>query len=261
MIAPDLLAPVAVVIAILALVAAVASYRRVSSQHEASERRPEEFRQSLLRSLPANQLEQLEWRVRKLEQEAHERREREIEAYHVRSTRSHSASSEAAPPSPPLGANDSASEMPSTDAEASIDMHESRAPEQPGDGVDETPTFSSAFVSKIYAGWCQDHVRPASTGHLEVGALTYESTEGGGVLGVSKRHVLREVAQMAEFVRFSVPGSGEGLILPDPEAHFTPNVAHVFPGLTRDDYDNPVALTSRTPVVVRRRGEMQWEVQ
>jgi hypothetical protein len=134
----------------------------------------------------------------------------------------------------------------------------SAADEGAREALDE---FSPELVMQLYAKWCLDRVQPQSTERLEIGALTYDTSDPGSVLGGSKRHILRNSKQVAEFVRFSPADSSQGFILPNPDAHFTPNIAHVFPGLSREDLDNPASLLSRAPVPVKRRNDTQWEVQ
>lgn len=119
--------------------------------------------------------------------------------------------------------------------------------------------FSPQHVASLYREWCREGVRPRSNGSIEVVHTTFSATSASSPDG-NKRHVLRDADQLAEFVRFSPPGDASGLVFPNPDAHFTPVLAHVFPGLTRVDFEQRHSLAVVAPVTVRRRPDRQWEL-
>lgn len=123
----------------------------------------------------------------------------------------------------------------------------------------EPEPFSPDVVASLFRSWCSGGARPRTNGAIEVVHTAFAATESGGMDG-GKRHVLRDADQLSEFVRFSPVGEASGLVFPNPDAHFTPVLAHVFPGLTRADYEQRSLLAELVPVTVRRRPDMQWEL-
>jgi hypothetical protein len=141
---------------------------------------------------------------------------------------------------------------PASDLRAEVVVEHDAAP------VEVAPPYSVERVQALYQLWCTDRKRPRPTENMEIASLQYdgqlESSEG------RSRHRLKDASQLAEFVRFSEPGSSDGVVLPDPEAHFTPVVAYLFPGLTRADYAQAAHLSSQAPVRIKRATPSQWEV-
>ena len=123
----------------------------------------------------------------------------------------------------------------------------------------EEPPFSEGLARELFERWCQASVRPASTSRLVMGFLQYARAEPAKEFGGAAMHILRDAAQIAEFVRFSEIGSEEALVFPTPEAHFTPVMNHLFPDLTAALMDTPTAIATIAPVHMRRRSATEWE--
>jgi hypothetical protein len=121
-----------------------------------------------------------------------------------------------------------------------------------------TPPYSVNHVLEVYTRWCTDRKRPSPTNTMEIASLQYDGKLESG--DGRSRHRLKDASQLAEFVRFSEPGSLVGVVLPDPDAHFTPVVAYLFPGLTRADYGQSSLLSGQAPVQIKRATSSQWEV-
>jgi hypothetical protein len=123
--------------------------------------------------------------------------------------------------------------------------------------VERHPEYSPELVRTLYRNWCRDRTRPKSTSNMEIASLQYDG-RAEGAEGRSK-HRLKDASQLAEFVRFSGKGASNGLVLPDPDAHFTPVVAYLFPGITRADYSQSERLGEQEPVPIKRCSPSQWE--
>lgn len=121
--------------------------------------------------------------------------------------------------------------------------------------------FSVELVQSIYRTWCRSSERPQSTSGVEVSPLEYVRIELSSEIGARPRHILRTASQLSEFVRFSEPGATSGLVLPDVEAHYSPVVAHLFPGLSRTEFAQTESLSALTPVQVKKRGDTSEWVQ
>ena len=117
--------------------------------------------------------------------------------------------------------------------------------------------YSGEAVRKLYRDWCRDGRRPASTSNIEIASLQYDRQVDGPE--GKKRHLLKEAPQLAEFVRFSPKNEGTGVVLPDLDAHFTPVVAYIFPGISRADYAQSERLKEQQPVTIKRYSPSQWE--
>ena len=128
-------------------------------------------------------------------------------------------------------------------------------PQQPVE-VESAPQTNAL---DLYVAWCRGGSRPRTAADMEFAYVRYGRAEPPASIGGKATHVLTDAPQAAEFVRFSEPGSAEAMLLPTPTAHYTPVMAHVFPGLTRDVF-TPQYLETLEPSLVRRRDGAEWEV-
>lgn len=121
------------------------------------------------------------------------------------------------------------------------------------------PQFSDGLVRDLYSRWCSSGTRPHAAENVQVVPLRYLRSEAPREYGGPQQHILQDARQVAEFVRFSQVNSDVGLVLPNPEAHFTPVVNYLFPHLTRSDYETPSTLSALVPIRVQKRGAEEWE--
>lgn len=120
------------------------------------------------------------------------------------------------------------------------------------------PGFSVQHIQRLYTDWCRARKRPTTTTAVEIGWLQYVRAKPAMEHGGPPQHILRETEQLAEFVRFSPTDATTGLAFPNPDAHFTPVVAHLFPGLTHGTY-TPEVLSTLKPAGLKRRDGLDWE--
>lgn len=120
--------------------------------------------------------------------------------------------------------------------------------------------YSLELVQRLYRDWCAALSKPEIPASVDVRLAEYAFLEPATPQGGAATHVIRDTSRMGEFIRFSAVGADVGVVLPNPTAHFTPVVAHLFPGLTRDAYEGSVSgLTALGPVSVKRRTPTEWE--
>ena len=117
--------------------------------------------------------------------------------------------------------------------------------------------YTVEAVRKLYRTWCRERNRPKATSQIEIASLQYDSQLEG--TNGSRKHLLKDASQLSEFVRFSPKSGTTGVVLPDPDAHFTPVVAYIFPGISRADYAQNGRLEEQQPVTIRRYSPSQWE--
>lgn len=131
--------------------------------------------------------------------------------------------------------------------------------DQSTSGVAEMEPLSSPSALDLYLAWCRGGPRPRSNDAIEFAYARYGRSEPPAETGGKATHIVTDAPQASEFVRFSEPGAAEAILLPTPTAHYTPVMAHVFPGLTRDVF-TPQHLETLEPSLVRRRDGGEWEV-
>lgn len=149
--------------------------------------------------------------------------------------------------------------------ESSVSENSSR---QKGNYDDDSPELESEtlvpysldLVQRLYRDWCTALSKPEIPASLDVRLAEYAFLEPAPPQGGAATHVIRDTSRIGEFIRFSAVGADVGVVLPNPTAHFTPVVAHLFPGLARDAYEGSVSgLTALGPVSVKRRTDSEWE--
>jgi hypothetical protein len=164
--------------------------------------------------------------------------------------------------------DDSPSNTPVVDSDSSQRRSSETPPDRTGDqerGSNEreaetVESYSLDLVHRIYGDWCAALSKPEIPSSLDVKLAEYAFLEPPPPQGGSAIHVIRDTAKIGEFIRFSAFGADVGVVLPNPTAHFTPVVAHLFPGLTRDAYEvNGSGLIALSPVSVKRRTSSEWE--
>lgn len=128
-----------------------------------------------------------------------------------------------------------------------------------GSEAAESPPYSLELVQQLYREWCKNRVQPRTTRSLAVVMAEYLSAENAGAAGATVR-TIRDTTSVAEFVRFSAAGSTVGVVLPNPDATFTPVMAHLFPGLTRERHSDRATLSTAYPVSVQQRRGPIWDV-
>jgi hypothetical protein len=134
---------------------------------------------------------------------------------------------------------------------AEIDLDQDSAP------LEE---YSLDLVQRLYREWCKNQEKPSIPPNLDLSMMEHVRVETSPVSGAQSVHVLKDTNKSAEFIRFSAAGSDVGIVLPNPTAHFSPLVAHLFAGLTRAAYDNSgMGLVNLTPVSISRYGNLEWK--
>jgi hypothetical protein len=120
--------------------------------------------------------------------------------------------------------------------------------------------YSEQLVTRLFQDWCRSGERPEPPSTIEFCMAEFVRSEGPTIQGTRSVHIVRDTEKTAEFARFSALRSDKGHVVPNPRAHYTPVVAYLYDGLSREQYENPVALASVRPVRVQRREGAEWEV-
>ena len=122
-----------------------------------------------------------------------------------------------------------------------------------------SPPFSSETVAEYYAEWCRSPRMPPRPEGLEIAPMQYSRTESAGAVG-RPAVLFKDAEQVAEFVRFSVPGDRHALVLPHPDAAFTSAVKYLFPDLDEEAYADGERdlFTTLEAVRVERRDDGLW---
>jgi hypothetical protein len=122
------------------------------------------------------------------------------------------------------------------------------------------PEYSLTLVRQLFLEFSHTGRAPRCPPTIELARLVYGRAHAPAEIGGPARHVLVDTSRGGEFIRFSRPNAADGLVFPNPEAHYAPVMRNLFPTLAREDYGSPSALSAIEPVRVQRRADSQWEV-
>jgi hypothetical protein len=177
-------------------------------------------------------------------------------------------SAAAAPPtvSPDLEGTANAASTPHDDPDAEVPAGTQESSGAPMDA--QTTSLAGAtrerlagpkdVYRQLYAEWCANGQRPISTDTVEVAPLRYAGEEPTNEYS-PPTPLFEDHRQAGEFVRFSQPGSPEGVAFPNPQAYFNDRAHPVlFPSLTAATY-SPQHLANISPVPIRKRGDGKWQ--
>lgn len=128
----------------------------------------------------------------------------------------------------------------------------------PSETVPPLWTYSLEGVRELYQRWCDVGMEPEERQGLEVAPLKYVRAEPRQF--DQPLHLFKDARQIAEFVRFTPEGEGDGHAFPHPQASFKPQHQLLF-DLSESAFADGTrgALASVEPLRIARRHDGLWQ--